>query len=222
MVVARQNSLDELINRLINTEVGRPANAVSDDTRRRLVDVAIGQFAETGFSGASTRELAAAAGVNIATLNYHFASKQGLYDATVDEVYRRLRARAGELLAGVSLGDLDVVIERIYRAARLERDGIRVLVREILDHGRLTARTESAHFVPELRSAAKMAAVLLGCSPDQARVAVVAVGYMMSRYVIQDDPSLMTAFAVRSAKQAHERAINTIIATARALLVAAL
>jgi AcrR family transcriptional regulator len=200
--------------------MGRPANVVADDTRRRLVEVAIGQFAQHGFAGASTRELAAEAGVNIGTLNYHFASKQGLYDATVDEVYRRLRERAGVTLASVSfsIGSLDLLIERIYVAARLERDGIRLLVREVLDHGRLTAHTEATHFVPELKGAAKMGAALLGCTVDDARIAAVAVGYMMSRYVIQDDASLIIAFGVRSAKQAHERAIATITATARALL----
>ncbi len=198
--------------------MARLANVDAEDTRRRMVDTAIAQFAQHGFAGASTRELASAAGVNIATLSYHFASKQGLYDAAVDEVYRRLRARAHELLVGAALTDLDLLIAHLYAIARGERDGIRLLVREILDHGRLTGRTESEHFVPELARAAQLAAALLGCTPEAARVAAVAVGYLLSRYVIQDDQSLITAFGVRSAKQAHRQAIATITATAEAHL----
>src|SRR5262249_33888590 len=42
-------------------------------------------FAERGFNGVSVRELAAAAQVNIASIGYHFDSKEGL----LSEVYRR-------------------------------------------------------------------------------------------------------------------------------------
>ena len=52
--------------------MARPINANADATRRRLVDVAMAQFAQHGFHGASTRDLAAAAGVNVATVHYYF------------------------------------------------------------------------------------------------------------------------------------------------------
>ncbi len=198
--------------------MSRPTNGNTDETRRRLVDGALTLFAERGFHGVSTRELAAHAGVNIATLSYHFASKHGLYDTVVDEVYRRLRVRSRHALQVGLPGDVDQLLGELYWAARLERDGIRLLVREVLDHGHLTARTEATHFVPELQYAAKLAAALLGCKIDDARAAAVAVGYLISRYVVQDDASLMVAFSVRSAKQAHQRAIATITTTARALL----
>src|SRR5476649_388248 len=56
-----------------------------DGTRDRILKTAERLFAERGFNGVSVRELAAAANVNIASIGYHFRSKEGL----LAEVYRR-------------------------------------------------------------------------------------------------------------------------------------
>ena len=49
------------------------------ETKQRLLDAAEVLFAEKGFDGVSIRELAAAADVNVAAVNYHFQGKQNLY-----------------------------------------------------------------------------------------------------------------------------------------------
>jgi AcrR family transcriptional regulator len=51
----------------------------SDDRRKAIVTAAVPLFARNGFAGATTRELAAAAGVSEALLFRHFPSKQSLY-----------------------------------------------------------------------------------------------------------------------------------------------
>lgn len=51
----------------------------ADDASARLIEVATGLFAEKGYEGTSVRDLAAAAGVNVAAVNYHFGSKEALY-----------------------------------------------------------------------------------------------------------------------------------------------
>jgi AcrR family transcriptional regulator len=64
----------------------RPAAADEEDgTRDRILKTAERLFAERGFNGVSVRELAGAANVNIASIGYHFRSKEGL----LAEVYRR-------------------------------------------------------------------------------------------------------------------------------------
>lgn len=62
--------------------------ARSIDTRNRILDAAETLFSERGLEGASMRAMTAAAGVNLAAVNYHFGAKEGLVVA----VYaRRLR-----------------------------------------------------------------------------------------------------------------------------------
>lgn len=50
-----------------------------EDTRSRLLSAASRLFAEKGYDHATVRDICAAAGVNIALVNYHFKSKEGLY-----------------------------------------------------------------------------------------------------------------------------------------------
>ncbi|MFM6976324.1 MAG: TetR/AcrR family transcriptional regulator [Sphingobacteriaceae bacterium] len=54
------------------------------DKKELLLDCAEDLFAELGFEGASTRQIASHAGMNISMLNYYFGSKEGLYLAVVD------------------------------------------------------------------------------------------------------------------------------------------
>jgi len=56
-----------------------------EDRRRQLLRVAIDRFAQNGFSGTKTKDIAAAAGVSEAILFRHFASKEDLYHAILDE-----------------------------------------------------------------------------------------------------------------------------------------
>ena len=56
-----------------------------DRTRARILRTAERLFAAHGYNGVSMRDLAAAAQVNIASIGYHFDSKEGLLSA----VYRR-------------------------------------------------------------------------------------------------------------------------------------
>jgi hypothetical protein len=95
---------------------------------------------------------------------------------------------------------------------------VRLLVRQVLDHGRLTGHTEAKHFLPGVENASRLMAGALGVSPATARTAAVTIGYLVSRYVIQDDASLAVAFGVRSAHKAHARAVAALVATARAIL----
>jgi AcrR family transcriptional regulator len=60
-------------------------NSAIKSVKDRLLDAAEGLFCERGFKGTSIRDIAAAAGCNIASVNYYFGSKEKLYE----EVWRR-------------------------------------------------------------------------------------------------------------------------------------
>ncbi|MFZ0788918.1 MAG: CerR family C-terminal domain-containing protein [Chromatiaceae bacterium] len=57
----------------------RPADLRTPETRQRIIETSLRLFAEHGFKGVSVRDISAAAGVNVASVSYHFGSKQGLY-----------------------------------------------------------------------------------------------------------------------------------------------
>ena len=55
-----------------------------DKRRQAIVEAVRGVFAENGFHGTTTRELARTAGVSEALLYKHFPSKESLYAAMLD------------------------------------------------------------------------------------------------------------------------------------------
>lgn len=59
-------------------------------TKTRILETAEDVFAQSGFAGASTREIAAKAGVNISSLHYHWESKETLYFGVFQSIYDRI------------------------------------------------------------------------------------------------------------------------------------
>lgn len=55
------------------------------ETRQRVLDEARKLFAAHGFKNVTVRQLCLAAGANVASVNYHFGDKLGLYRELLDE-----------------------------------------------------------------------------------------------------------------------------------------
>lgn len=72
------------------------------ETRAQLVEAALDVFGRLGFEGASTREIAKAAGVNLAAIVYHFGGKEALHIAVAEHIVRSIGARIGPTLMAVS------------------------------------------------------------------------------------------------------------------------
>jgi TetR/AcrR family transcriptional regulator, regulator of cefoperazone and chloramphenicol sensitivity len=65
----------------------RPAvQARGEDTRRRILETALDLFAAQGYEGASTRQIAEGAGVNLPAIQYYFGNKEGLYRAIIEDI----------------------------------------------------------------------------------------------------------------------------------------
>src|SRR5215469_5704679 len=118
-------------------------SAAALSTKERILGAAEQLFARHGFEGASLRQLTAAAGVNLAAVNYHFGSK----DRLIEEVFRRrLDQLNGQRMAGLQkiAGDPgttveDVLAAFIVPALELSHDGngslfMRVLARAFAEH----------------------------------------------------------------------------------------
>jgi AcrR family transcriptional regulator len=69
---------------------GRTPRPSADATRERILAAALDLFSELSFEGATTRDIAARAGVTQGLLNYHFSSKDELWRAAVDGLYAEL------------------------------------------------------------------------------------------------------------------------------------
>jgi TetR/AcrR family transcriptional regulator len=81
-----------------NARVTRPS---ADATRDRIVAAATDLFSERSFDGATTRDIAAQAGVTQPLLTYHFHSKEELWRAAVDSLFSLLNQTLDERASGL-------------------------------------------------------------------------------------------------------------------------
>jgi len=68
-------------------------------TRRRILDAALDVFARKGYHDARTDEIVEASGTSKGSLYFHFASKQNIFLALIDELAGRLAANLEEAIA---------------------------------------------------------------------------------------------------------------------------
>ena len=82
-----------------------PRQRQREATRERILEAAVEAFAEMGFLGASTREIARRAGTNQGLITYHFQSKEALWRAAADSIFERLGRQLSERLEALDLTD---------------------------------------------------------------------------------------------------------------------
>lgn len=103
----------------MDTKPNSPPSERSAETRQRILDAALREFAANGLAGARTEAIAAAAGVNKALLYYYFEGKEQLYLAALDMIASRVRDNTiAVLLTEGSPG------ERVLRSALSHFDRI--------------------------------------------------------------------------------------------------
>ncbi len=102
-------------------------------SRERILAAAERLFARQGFSGTGLRELAAAAGVNLAMINYFFGSKKALLKEILDTFLSGYLAVARRELVGE--GDVRARLDRFIRRASAyfaaHPDGLLVTIAEL-------------------------------------------------------------------------------------------
>ena len=88
------------------------------DTRDRILDVAERMFGERGFPATSLRDITTEAGVNVASVNYHFGSKEALLAEVLERRLKPINERRLELLDAVEAqaGDGPPELEAVVRA----------------------------------------------------------------------------------------------------------
>lgn len=69
---------------------GRLPRADGDNTRQQIIETAGQLFADLGYGGTTSKLICEQCGCNVAAVNYHFGSRDGLYSAVLIESHRRL------------------------------------------------------------------------------------------------------------------------------------
>lgn len=60
------------------------------ETRARIIEVALSTFAELGYEGANTRDIADEAGATHGAIRYHFGTKEALWKTAIECMFQRL------------------------------------------------------------------------------------------------------------------------------------
>lgn len=147
-------------------------------TPDRILDAAEELYLESGFADTSMRSLTQRAGVNLAAVNYHFGSKEGLFRSLIERRFAPINARRIELLDALEAqGEpsleqvLHALVEPIVDLRLRDHRSARFLVQIVnrlagVDHGAVedienVFRQTSARFLPAFARA------LPGLSPDR-------------------------------------------------------
>jgi len=106
-----------------------PVDATSVDTKTRILDAAERLFVEHGFEATSLRSLTSAASVNLAAVNYHFGSKEELFQAVLTRRLDPMNQERIELLekieresTGRPLSCEKILFAMLIPALKLARD----------------------------------------------------------------------------------------------------
>lgn len=125
-------------------------------TKARILAAAEVVFAAKGFEGASTREIAAAAGVNISSLHYHWESKETLYFAVFEDIYDRMLELIGSAIpetTGARPGRevVDEAMGRLFDFFADQPSIPKLLVRRLLETTEATNAIERDILLPAWR-----------------------------------------------------------------------
>ena len=103
-----------------------------ESARERILVAALREFADEGYTGASTSVIAAAAGVTQPMVHYHWKSKDALWRAVVTAVFEEdLFADLDTELRDLSGPDaLKVFLRRLVRSAASHPEFARLMARE--------------------------------------------------------------------------------------------
>ncbi len=147
-----------------------------ETTRDTLLDVAGRLFAEHGYLGTSSKDICLRAGVNMAAVNYHFGSRDGLYAAVLVEAHRQVISQ--EELRALVASDQPAK-DRVrglmaHLVAQMGQDetswGFKVVLREVMAPSPLASTLVDQAIVPKAGIVAGLIADCMGLPHDHPKV----------------------------------------------------
>lgn len=208
----------------------QPLNApiaprVRNNARDKLMDVAIGIFADKGFAKASTREICQAAGVNAASIHYHFGDKAGLYRAVlrkpIDEVVAQM-ASFDDPAVGLEesvryfVGAMLTPWREDDRHARVMRLHLREMVDPSPDYKAMVAQTVVPHHLALVNMLARHVGAPV--ADDALRQLAFALVAMVNDYAMSREFMEVMAPSLVSGPGARDKVLERLVGYALALV----
>ena len=122
-----------------------------DPGKREQILLAAEQvFAKRGFKGTTTREVAQEAGIASSLIFYYFKNKVALYEAVFQNFFEQLEDLMQQNLSLDldRLGKLRNFLFTVTDFASSHRNMMRILLREIIDNGRIVQKVARDYFKP--------------------------------------------------------------------------
>jgi AcrR family transcriptional regulator len=126
-------------------------NPSTIDSSERIYTAAASLFSRKGYDGTSMRDIAAAVGLNISTVNYHVGSKETLYR----EILRRTYEMEYQLFSSQLENVADEVIQDVNELKNLLNRTAAMFIQRILDEPE-TYRLWAFHFLEETNQVDEM------------------------------------------------------------------
>ncbi|MGN6581203.1 MAG: TetR/AcrR family transcriptional regulator [Bordetella sp.] len=152
-----------------------------DATRTRILDAAGELFALAGYAETTSKAIAARAGVDQASINYHFGSRGELYQSVLAEAHRRLVNLADlRLLAGSRLAPskkLLALIDHFVEQATNKSQGwhLKVLAQELLAPSSHLHALFQNELLPKVSVVKYILSEITGIAPDDPAIARCAI-----------------------------------------------
>ena len=159
------------------------------DTATRILEAAVEVFAENGFKGATTRGIAARAGVNIASIHYHFRDKKGVYLAAFSSHADALLKEIPMLeISGKGISPkrrLEAIIDSILRRILLRDSSLmwQLTIKEMLDPQGAADVIAERIAKPQFKALSKAVSELLGPKAGKEEVRLCAMS-ILSQIII--------------------------------------
>jgi len=147
------------------------------ETRQRLLDAATRLFAEHGFHHVTVRQICHAADANVASINYHFGDKMGLYKEilrTAVEAMRQTTEAARSASEGAPAEErlrltLRLLMRRFFARGR-DSSVQRLMIRESADPTEALDGVVADGLVPRFLHLSELVAELVGWPLEDPRV----------------------------------------------------
>lgn len=196
--------------------MARPVNADTEVTQKKIFAAASFLFARQGLEGTSVRQIASRAGVSIGLIRHYFGSKEGLYQACVDETFRifgHLTTEvAGDIAKGAPMEDiLEQGIRKGFLFVRSHRDAHQLTLQEELRPDSRRQQPVDQIFMPFNRFAQKVLAPRLRKTPREVSLIVRSMILLVSHYAVLDMEELARIIGVE-AESLEERERQTVAA----------